>query len=701
MSHGLNPAQREAVETLSGPLLVLAGAGTGKTRVVTFRIAELIRHRTRPERILAVTFTNKAATEMQQRAGELLGKRLPTKPEISTFHSLCVRILRRHATRVGYPAQFAICDRGDQEAVARQVLREIRVPDAVLRPGDLVNQISRWKSASILPAQAATLAQNDKEHLASMGYRRYQDALKASGRLDFDDLLLVTEQLFHEAADARRAEAARFDHLLIDEYQDTNEAQYRIVRALAAPHRNLCVVGDDDQAIYGWRGAEVEHILRFHHDWPDAKVVRLEENYRSTEPILTLANRLIAFNRQRHPKTLRAQRAGDEPRVAQYPDETQEASEIVGEIRELVNTRRARPGDIAILFRTNEQPRLFEAELRRAKLPYTLVGGMSFYDRREVKDVLAYLKVCVRPDDEAALLRILNVPARGIGKAAVETLLARAVAEGKSLWQVLGEAAAIRELPAATREAVARFRMLIEQFAARFAQPPLADTLRSLIETIDYRAEIARSFPEPADQQARWSSIEEVVNALSAFEARGRQPSVLGFLDEVLLAGRDDANDGEEAAQRNAVVLMTLHSAKGLEFPRVYLVGLEEGLLPHHRSVAADGKAIDEERRLCYVGVTRARDVLTISMALARRKWGKLRPTIPSRFLFELLGKADSPMALKARRAATGGDRPKLVGRAGKSGPGGQRAASSPPAPRGKTASPRRRDGPGPSRRMP
>ena len=314
MSHGLNPAQLDAVTTLSGPLLVLAGAGTGKTRVVTHRIAHLIRHGTRPSRILAVTFTNKAAAEMQQRALALLGKRAEERPEISTFHSLCVRILRRHATRLGYPEKFAIYDRGEQESVARTALRAIKVDDALLRPGDLIHWISRWKTQSLRPAQAASAAQSDKEHLASMAYRRYQQALKQAGALDFDDLLVCTEELFQRFADVRKAEADRFAHLLIDEYQDTNGSQYRIVRSLAAGHRNLCVVGDDDQSIYGWRGAEVSHILRFQHDWPDAKVVRLEENYRSTEAILTMANRLIAHNRQRHDKTLVAARAGEKNR---------------------------------------------------------------------------------------------------------------------------------------------------------------------------------------------------------------------------------------------------------------------------------------------------------------------------------------------------------------------------------------------------
>ena len=651
--NGLNAAQKDAVSTLAGPLLVLAGAGTGKTRVVTFRIAELIKHRTAPDRILAVTFTNKAAGEMQERAASLLGKRRKgdKRPEISTFHSLCVRILKRHITRLGYPAQFAIYDRGDQESVARAALRDIRVDGAVLRPSDLVNIISRWKTAAIRPAEAAAVAGSDKEHLAAMAYRRYQRSLKTAGAVDFDDLLLCTEELFATQPDVLTAEAGRFDHLLIDEYQDTNGAQYRIVKALASPHRNLCVVGDDDQSIYGWRGAEVAHILRFKRDWPEAKVVRLEENYRSIGAILHMANTLIAFNRQRHDKVLRACREeGERPRVMQYPDETTEANQVVEEIRSQIFRRLAEPRDFAILFRTNEQPRAFEQELRRAKLPYTLIGGMSFYDRKEVRDILAYLKLLVHPRDEVSLLRIINTPARGIGQRAVETLLATAVSQGRPLWEILPEASRMEGLPDAAVKAVGEFRHLIEQFQGRLNTESPVDVAASLVHTIGYQDEINRQYKEPAEQLARWNTVEEVINSLAGYQQKAEEPTMAGFLDDVALVGRDDQQDKESQLARNAIVLMTLHSAKGLEFPQVYLVGMEEGILPHHRSVDAEGIAIDEERRLCYVGVTRARDRLTLTLALNRNKWGKSRPTTPSRFLFEMLGKADNVQATKPER---------------------------------------------------
>jgi DNA helicase-2/ATP-dependent DNA helicase PcrA len=652
--NGLNPAQREAVSTLSGPLLVLAGAGTGKTRVVTFRIAELIKHRISPDRILAVTFTNKAAGEMQERAASLLGKRRKgdKRPEISTFHSLCVRVLKRHITRLGYPAQFAIYDRGDQESVARAALLEIKVDGAVLRPSDLINIISRWKTAAIRPPEAAAVAASDKEHLAAMAYRRYQRALKAAGAVDFDDLLLCTEELFATQPEVLAAEAGRFDHLLIDEYQDTNGAQYRIVKALAVPHRNLCVVGDDDQSIYGWRGAEVAHILRFKRDWPEAKVVRLEENYRSIGAILAMANRLIAFNRQRHDKVLRAFREeGESPRILQYPDETTEANQVVEEIRSQIFRRIAQPRDFAILFRTNEQPRAFEQELRRAKLPYTLIGGMSFYDRKEVRDILAYLRILVHPRDEVSLLRVINTPARGIGPRAVELLLARAVAQGRPLSEILPEAGAVEGLPDAAVKAVGQFRSLVEHFQRRLESESPVDVAASLVQTIGYQAEINRQYKEPTEQLARWNTVEEVINSLAGYQQRAEEPTLAGFLDDVALVGRDDQQDKESQLAKNAVVLMTLHSAKGLEFPQVYLVGMEEGILPHHRSIDAEGAAIDEERRLCYVGVTRAQDRLTMTLALSRNKWGKSRPTIPSRFLFELLGKADNPVRAAAEAA--------------------------------------------------
>jgi len=639
----LNPAQLEAVITRSGPLLVLAGAGTGKTRVVTCRIAELIRRGTRGDRILAVTFTNKAAREMQGRAMALLARKTARVPEISTFHSLCVRVLRRHARRLGYPAAFAIYDRGDQESVARSALREIKVGEGALRPGELIQRIGRWKMASLGPEQAAAMAHTDKEHLAAAAYRRYQKALKTAGAMDFDDLLRCTEELFGQHPEVRREEAGRFDHLLVDEYQDTNGSQYRIVRALAAGHRNLCVVGDDDQSIYGWRGAEVTHILRFTQDWPDARVVRLETNYRSTREIVAWANRLIAFNRLRHAKALRATCRGEAPRILQLEDEQTEAATVVGEIEERIRSHERRPRDFAVLFRTNEQTRPFEEAMRRAKVPYVLVGGTSFYDRKEVRDVLAYLKVVVNPRDEVSLLRIINVPARGIGQTTVARLLEKAVTAGRPVWELIGQSSQAGDVPAAALAGLARLRALVNRYHAEANRRRPAELVRALVEEIGYRGELERLYSDPAERSARWTSVEELVNSAAGYAQRVEKATLSGFLQEVLLSGFDDDRDKQSQLERDAVALMTLHAAKGLEFPEVYLVGIEEGLLPHHRSVEADRVGIDEERRLCYVGVTRARRRLTLTLSRSRMKWGKPRPTIPSRFLYELTGQADNP----------------------------------------------------------
>ncbi len=654
-AHGLNEAQAAAVGTLSGPMLVLAGAGTGKTRVVTYRIANLIRNGVAPDRILAVTFTNKAAGEMQDRVGELIGTRKrkkrrgqpgPPKPTVSTFHAQCVRILRRHAKAIGFPAKFAIYDRSDQESLARGVLRELRLPGTALKPSDMLNIIGGWKNASVLPDQAAANAGTDKEHFAAAGYRRYQAALRARAAMDFDDLLLHTETLFSEHAAIRDQEAALYDHVLVDEYQDTNGSQYGITKHLTLRHRNLCVVGDDDQSIYAWRGADVSHILGFTKDWPDAKVVCLEDNYRSTGQILALANRLIEFNKNRHDKTLIASRpSGPRPRIEQYKDEITESKSVVGEISNLIDNQHIQPRDIAILFRTNEQPRLFETELRKAKVPYVMLGSQSFFDRREVRDLLAYLKWIDQPDDEISLLRIINTPARGLSNKTVQLLVQRAVERGVSVWQVMRNPASVADLTIAAQRGIRQLASLADDVRQRATTDSLSDAMRTMIERTAYADEIARLYDQPEERDARMSSIGELANAMSAYEDGAEGTADLtGFLAEISLSGREMGNEKDKLAAQNAVWLLTLHAAKGLEFPYVYMVGMEDGLLPHSRSTrSGDEDDIAEERRLCYVGITRAQEVLTMSLALTRRKWGKAVPTTPSRFLYEITGKADNP----------------------------------------------------------
>ncbi len=667
MSNGLNTEQNEAVQTLSGPLLVLAGAGSGKTRVVTFRIANLIRHGIKPDRILAVTFTNKAAREMRERITAILGGKkkrrsrgepaTPT-PVIGTFHANCVQILRRHATLLGYPARFAIYDRNDQESVAREVLRQLRVSVGMIKPAEFLSHISRWKNGSVTPSRAMELARTDAEHIAASGYRRYQQAVKLAGAMDFDDLLLLTEQLFRQSNEARLSEANRFDHVLVDEYQDTNQTQYEIIKHIAT-HRNLCVVGDDDQSIYGFRGAEVQHILNFRKDWPDAKVVRLEANYRSTAAILDVANRLIAFNKVRHDKVLRAARNGGKPpRILQFKNDVEEALEVTQEIRRIVERGHYQFKDFAILFRTNEQPRVFETELRKAKLPYTLTGSQSFFDRKEVRDLLAYMKVIDNPKDEVSLLRIINTPPRGIGTKTVEVMLKSAVTQAKSVWDVMHDAQAIAAFPEPARRGIQSLKSIIVQLAAQLSQgQSLSSVVNTLLDDIDYLGAIARTYAEPEEAEARQASIGEVLNAIAQLEEEDDEPTLAKFLDNVALSGKE-FGESKEKERYNSISLMTYHSAKGLEFPIVYMVGMEEGILPHRRSLQEDFDNVEEERRLCYVGITRAQDELTLSLPLQRMKWGKPRETFVSRFLYEMTGQADNPN----RRRAMEGARKEIAG---------------------------------------
>lgn len=654
LSH-LNPAQREAVVTLKGPVLILAGAGTGKTRVITHRMAELIARGVPPDRILSVTFTNKAAGEMLERTVDLLGKKLKKKPWISTFHALCVRILRTEITHLGYPTTFVIYDRGDQESTARTVLRDIRVTEKAMKPGDLVNQISSWKSQGITPAAAADAAKSDLEYLASSGYRRYQANLRACGAVDFDDLLLLTNQLFLENPEVLERQQKRFDFVQIDEYQDTNGLQFSLIESLVKPHKNLCVVGDDDQSIYGWRGAEVKHILNFQNIFPGTKVIRLEENYRCTDQILNLANTLVRHNRGRHDKKLVAHRfATDSIRFASFPDETKEAEQVVRDIDYLIQEFKIPPNEIAILFRTNEQPRIFETELRRKKVPYVLVGTSSFFDRRETRDLMAYLKVLAQPADEMSMLRIINTPTRGIGESTVEKILSKAVKQKVRFWDIAAHAAHEDDIPKGAAGALQQFHDLLERYREQFAAHPqeMGTIFRKLIEEIDYESEINKQYKEPGQQMVRMETIEQMAESLDQYVSRSANPNLSEYLEEASLTGREnEADSKEDQLNKKGVRMMTLHSAKGLEFPRVYLIGLEEGILPHQRSLEAGESSISEERRLMYVGITRARDYLTITMAKGRKKWGKLRESIPSRFLYEMRDGKMPPEVVEAAEA--------------------------------------------------
>jgi DNA helicase-2/ATP-dependent DNA helicase PcrA len=647
----------------AGPLLVLAGAGTGKTRVVIARIAHLVRQGSRPSRILAVTFTNKAAREMLTRATALLGGpgrrkpgagQPPERPEISTIHSLCVRILRRHAAKLGYPERFAIIDRGEQESAARAALKAIKVADTVLSPGDLVDRVSRWKSRGMRPGDALDTVSADADDtwtLAATGYRRYQEAIKTAGAVDFDDLLLLVDELFATNEEIRRAEAGRFDHVLVDEYQDTSGIQERIITALARDHKSICVVGDDDQSIYAWRGAEISHILEFARRWPGARIVKLEENYRSTPEIIRTANQLIEHNGRRHGKTLvAAGPSGVPPSIVQAQDEMDEARRIVSDIESLFRERQCDPGDAVILVRTGEQTRAYEQELRRRQVPYELVGSKSFFDRREVKDVMALLRLLVDPDDDLALARVANVPPRGISAATMQAARAGAAEAGTSIWREFVSMRDRGRLSSAASGGVASLERLLSNgglTAPTAGEARAAALLRKLLDDVGYRPYLVKEYTDdPAEAETRWACCEEIATALDEHERAHRASGDLGgvirgFLDDFVLQVEDkeDRFKGDKP-KANVLRLMTLHAAKGLEFDCVWMVGLEENILPHHRSIGDGLQAIDEERRLCYVGVTRARRRLVLSLCLTRTKWGKPKPCRPSRFLYEMTGQA-------------------------------------------------------------
>jgi ATP-dependent DNA helicase UvrD/PcrA len=654
---GLNPEQREAVVTTEGPLLVLAGAGSGKTRVITTRIAYLLARRVSPSSILAVTFTNKAAGEMKERVRKLSGASA-RELTVGTFHSFCVRILREHAEALGLSRSFTICDASDQLSAVKSVMRELRVHETTMHPSAVLARISLAKNRLQSPSELLASAGGSRDELVGAVWERYQQHLSRSRSLDFDDLLLEALRLLKENARARSSYRERYRYVLVDEYQDTNHPQYEIVRAIGSEHRNVCVVGDDDQSIYGWRGADIQKILGFHRDFEGAKVIRLETNYRSTRPILEAANAVIRQNASRHDKTL-VSAVGDGPpvRVTRLADEMTEAQFVVEEIQRLVRRGEARLSDFAVLFRTQIQPRPFEAALRAAGIPYVLVGGMSFFDRKEVRDVVAYLKLAVNPEDETALLRIINCPPRGIGKTSIDRVLAFATEHGISAAAAFERAGEVEGLGRDAVESYEKFRAALARAEADKAGRDLVSRLGGLIEAVDYRTEVRRLYPDPMSRDARWAGVEEVLNFAENYQRRASSPSLSGFLEELALTGADDPSDQRESSG-DAVMLMTLHSAKGLEFPQVFLVGMEEGLLPHARSVADGG--IEEERRLAYVGITRAMRALTLSFVAERAKYGRRVAAMPSRFLFEMRGKTppEDWVPVEAMSGSTDGNEP-------------------------------------------
>ncbi len=635
----LNPAQRSAVTQIKGPLLVLAGAGTGKTRVITVRVAHMLDKGIDPTNILAVTFTNKAASEMRDRIAELVGKKRAKLLTVGTFHSFCLKALRSHGDELGMPEGFTICDSSDQLSIMKGSLRELHIPEAKIQPGALQSVISLQKNRLVTADEFLEAACDDREELIGRAWKRYEEQLRRARLLDFDDLLLRMRDLLR-GEKLRAQYQKRFQYVLVDEFQDTNGPQYEIVHSICEKHQNLCAVGDDDQSIYGWRGADITKILGFEKDYKGAKVVRLETNYRSTGQILAAANRVIQNNPSRHEKELVSAFGDGEPvRVARMEDEIAEADGIVLEILETVRRGQSKLGDYAILFRTAVQPRAFEAQLRARAVPYDLVGGMSFFDRKEIRDVLAYMKLVANPLDEASFLRIVNRPARGIGKVSLDRALAFATQEGISVTRAFERADEIEKLSPAAVDAVRELRKTLTWMGDKNPGTDLVAWLIDLLEVIGYRTEVNKSYAEDKTREDRWQTVKGMYDFAENYVRRSEEPSLEGFLEELLLSNQDDRfKDKDKGERRDVVTLMTLHASKGLEFPIVYLVGCEEGLLPHTRSVAEDG--LEEERRLMYVGITRAQKRLTLSWASQRSKYGTRAVSMPSRFLYEAKGEA-------------------------------------------------------------
>ena len=633
----LNPPQREAVETTEGPVLVLAGAGSGKTRVITCRIALLLAKRVPASQILAMTFTNRAAGEMRERVQQLVGKRRGADLTVGTFHAFCLRALRAHRAVLGYPQGFTICDARDQLSLVKGAMRELHIAEARLRPPTVQARISLAKNRLLTPETYLEKAGDGQDELVGRTWQRYQELLKRSRRLDFDDLLLETLRLLKDHKKVRKELRERFRYVHVDEYQDTNEPQYEILRQLTDGHRNLCVVGDDDQSIYGWRGADVTKILSFEKHYPGAKVVRLETNYRSTEPILGIANRLIEHNSARHPKTLiSALGPGEPPQAVNMRDEDTEAERIVAEIQTRVKDG-AHYDDFAILFRTATQARPFEAELRAQDVPYKLIGGMSFFDRKEVRDMLAYLCLVVNPTDETALLRVINCPPRGVGKTTIDRGLEFATAKGITLAEAFERAGEIERINLKAADKVNGLLKRLRSLKGRFkGGKQLVPLVQRLVEEVAYRDEVVRVYRDEAEVERRWTGVTEVLNFAENYVRRNKRPGLLGFLNELSLSA-DDRKESEDKDRRLEVTLSTLHASKGLEYDRVFLVGMEEGILPHGRSVEED--SVEEERRLAYVGVTRARQGLTLSWCRERARAGRRAPCHPSRFLLEIQAK--------------------------------------------------------------
>ncbi len=649
--HNLNPQQRRAVEHLDGPLLILAGAGTGKTRVVTERMAHLLRQGVKPANLLGVTFTNKAAAEMRSRLAALAGKRRDLKDLIlSTFHSLAVRIVRRDAKLLGYTPAFSICDQGEQTAIIRKAAATVRA-GATLAPEDLLARVGGLKNRGLSPEEFRKEAVDEDEMVLAAVYRRYQEALRRQNCLDFDDLILNALILFRRHPEALEYWRDRFRHIMVDEFQDTNQAQFDLVRLLANPRDNLCVVGDDDQSIYAWRGAMAGNILKFHDTFPRAVTVTLEQNYRSTAAILSAANAVIRNNPGRREKSLWSTLGEGRPiLLLAQNDQFDEAAGIASAIRDrrAESAGRLRFSDFAVIIRANAQSRPLEDEFLAARIPFEVIGGQSLYDRKEARDVMAFLALVANPEADNQFLRVVNVPPRGIGDKSIDLLAAHAAGHNVRLSRLLAEPERVEGLAKPAAEACRRFAGQIRGWRERLARDGFAGLVKAILEETAYQEELKQLYRDPLQIAARWNEALEVGDSLAAFADRNqkgdREAVLADFLADALLAGRggDEGKKGRE----DAVRIITAHSAKGLEFPVVFLPGLEEGIFPHKNSVEAD--TVEEERRLFYVAMTRAERELTLSWNRARVQRGKEQKREPSRFLAEipaeLLDRRETPI---------------------------------------------------------
>ncbi|MGL5348655.1 MAG: DNA helicase PcrA [Peptostreptococcaceae bacterium] len=628
----LNPAQREAVEKTEGPVLILAGAGSGKTRVLTTRIAHLVEDKGVQEaNILAITFTNKAATEMRERVEETLGS--DTKEMwISTFHSCCVRILRKDINKIGYNRSFVIYDSADQVTLVKDCLKELNLSDKVFEPKVIISTISGAKDKLYSPKQFKAMHMNDNRmsKIADV-YALYQDRLKRNSALDFDDLIYKTVELFKEVPEVLDFYISRFKYIMVDEYQDTSKAQYELIKLLAKQHQNICVVGDDDQSIYGWRGADIRNILEFEKDYDDVHIVKLEQNYRSTQVILDAANTVISNNIERKRKKLWSEKKdGDLIRIQLSENEIDESDFVSDMISKIRREEGRGYKDFAVLYRANAQARPVEDALNRSQIPYNIYGGTKFYERKEIKDLIAYLRVISNPQDDISLKRIINVPRRGIGLRTIEKIEDRASLKQESMYSVLIDIESNSDISTKARKSISEFVDIVGTLRTIKEVYPVSKLIEKVLETTGYIDELSKDKSE--ETQDRIDNLKEFISIAIEFEQTSEEQSLEEFLTGVALT-----SESSEDEENDKVSLMTIHTSKGLEFPVVFLIGMEEGLFPISRAVRSMNESdIEEERRLCYVGITRAKETLYMTLTQRRTLYGKTNPSIQSRFMEEL-----------------------------------------------------------------